>query len=73
MSYSFEEFAKLTDEELRKLSSLAQCAACGVPLQESVTGNRKTSKGFVCSDCYYRELGEAIYEHPIGIPRATGR
>jgi len=41
------------------------CASCGVLLQESITGKRKTSAGDVCSDCYYEKMGELIDQHPI--------
>jgi hypothetical protein len=56
-------------ENPSKLDELEQaqlcCAYCGVPLQETVTGNRKTPRGRACSDCYYEQLGVAIEEHPI--------
>ena len=41
------------------------CAYCGIPLQETITGNRKTPKGRACSDCYYEQIGEGIEQHPI--------
>jgi hypothetical protein len=38
------------------------CAAgCGKLLQESITGNRWTKWGYMCSDCYFEKVGE-IFE-----------
>jgi hypothetical protein len=42
-----------------------QCVSCGILLQESITGRRKTCDGDVCSDCYYEKVGEVIDQHPI--------
>ena len=50
-------------EQLRKTQP--HCPYCGVALQETITGKRRTPKGDACSDCYYGLLGEAIEEHPI--------
>ena len=41
------------------------CCGCGVMLQETITGRRKTPKGEACSDCYYESLGELVETHPI--------
>jgi hypothetical protein len=41
------------------------CRKCGVALQETITGKRKTPAGAACSDCYYELLGEVIEQHPI--------
>ncbi len=46
-----------------------KCARCGVALQETITGKRKSPMGAVCSDCYYAQLGDGIEEHPIQSPR----
>lgn len=46
------------------------CCKCGVPLRETVTGNRPTDHGCMCSDCYYDALGEIIEQHPIVSARA---
>jgi hypothetical protein len=43
-----------------------RCCSCQVPLQETITGKRKTSEGFACSDCYYEELGEELEQRPLG-------
>jgi hypothetical protein len=50
---------------MRSVSEQA-CCRCKVPLQETITGKRRTSKGFTCSDCYYEELGEEIEQRPLG-------
>lgn len=44
------------------------CNSCGVPLQESVTGNRP---GELCSDCYFDKFGEELDAHPIGSLRVS--
>lgn len=41
------------------------CCKCGVALQETITGKRRTPKGDACSDCFYDLLGEAVEQHPI--------
>lgn len=41
------------------------CCGCGVILQETITGRRKTPKGEACSDCYYESLGDLVEAHPI--------
>lgn len=52
---------------LQKLPEVRQelCVECSVPLQETITGKRKTPRGDACSDCYYAELGAEIERHPI--------
>ena len=50
--------------------SAKSCYKCRRPLQETLTGNRRTDRGAVCSDCYYEELGRAIEEHPVASARA---
>lgn len=56
-------------EDRTKLASLGgnqrHCCRCGVLLQETVTGRRKTPGGEACSDCYYEELGEIVEQHPV--------
>jgi ribosome-binding protein aMBF1 (putative translation factor) len=49
-----------------------QCAICGRPLQETVTGNRRTARGHLCSDCYFDELGRVIEEHPVTTAHGRG-
>ena len=56
-------------ENPRRLSELRTkqqcCCYCETPLQETITGKRKTPDGDACSDCYYEKLGEEIEQHPI--------
>ncbi len=47
----------------------AKCENCGIVLQETITGNRAGSNGRVCSDCYFKELGEVVEKYPIGTLR----
>ena len=66
--------AKAFQERLRTRQTAPQgawlCSSCNVPLQESITGCRKLHNGkYVCSDCYFRELGDALDEYPIMTPR----
>jgi len=61
---SFKEYYK-TQAQAGKT-----CHACNRVLQESVTGNRPTSDGPVCSDCYYELLGQVVERHPITTARA---
>ncbi len=46
-----------------------KCAYCDIDLQETITGKRRTPKGYACSDCYYEQLGEGVEKHPIASPR----
>jgi hypothetical protein len=61
----------LTDliENPERVDKLVQeqssCAYCGILLQESITGSRKTPKGQACSDCYYEQMGAGIEENPV--------
>ena len=48
-----------------------RCVKCEVPLQETVTGNRKTDEGHVCSDCYFRMLSDELEQHPVFVPRTS--
>lgn len=60
------ENPKKMDELVQKQRAGATtCAYCGILLQESITGSRKTPRGQACSDCYYEQLGEGIEENPI--------
>lgn len=62
-------YLKDLDENPRLLEQLRQhqpqCPYCGVVLQETITGKRRTPDGEACSDCYYDKLGEAIERYPI--------
>jgi CRISPR/Cas system-associated protein Cas10 (large subunit of type III CRISPR-Cas system) len=54
-----------------KLPGVQRCAVCKVPLQETLTGNRITDKGHVCSDCYFRAMSDELEKHPIVMPRTV--
>jgi len=69
----------LTLEQLRnqiaarrtELPGAQRCVLCSVQLQETVTGNRKTDEGHVCSDCYFQAFGDELDHHPIFMPRIS--
>jgi len=69
MALSVARFLKLDQKQLQKLAGVQKCKSCGVPLQETITGARKTAKGYVCSDCYFKEFSEEVERHPICVPR----
>ncbi|WP_166145859.1 hypothetical protein [Methylosinus sp. RM1] len=52
-------------------AGLETCVSCGIPLQESITGNRHCAEGFVCSDCYFDDFGEELDRHPIATLRVV--
>jgi hypothetical protein len=56
-------------EDRSKLATLGgdqqHCCQCGVLLQETITGKRKTPDGEACSDCYYEQLGDLVEQHPV--------
>lgn len=58
-----------TAAERLKLVKTCRCPSCNIVLQESITGCRSTHKGYVCSDCYYDMMGEALDSYPIGVSR----
>jgi predicted RNA-binding Zn-ribbon protein involved in translation (DUF1610 family) len=41
------------------------CPHCGVAIQETITGKRRTPQGFACSECYYEQLGAEVAQYPI--------
>jgi hypothetical protein len=48
------------------------CAECGIPLQETVTGNRPCGEGIhLCSDCYFDEFGRELDANPISAFRVV--
>jgi hypothetical protein len=66
---SLRETRSLIDK-WEKTEGTIQCDACGIPLQESITGNRPMADGSQrCSDCYFDEIATEIDEHPIFMPR----
>jgi hypothetical protein len=73
MAIKLSELAKMTDEQIRNLSPGTKCVACGCRIQRTITGEQQTSDGPVCDDCYYKQLGEVIDKHPLGLPRGGRR
>jgi hypothetical protein len=72
MAVPLKEFAQRTLEQHYSGGHVAKCRACGIHLHETATGYRPTEDGPMCSACYYNELGVAIDERPLGVPRARG-
>ncbi len=68
MAMSAEEFLRLTPEQLLAASEVGRCTDCGCALQETITGNRRTSSGYVCSDCYFARMGDELDKRPIAVP-----
>lgn len=74
MPLTLAEFWKAVDRDAASLNSneapagVMTCKCCGIPLQESVTGNRPDGK---CSDCYFEDFGEELDNHPIALLRVS--
>lgn len=68
---TLEEFRKGLKGYLKTLPGVQKCTSCGTPLQETVTGNRKTHRGHVCADCYFEMLGEEVERRPVFMPRSV--
>ena len=64
-----KELLSMTDSNLLEIAHVEKCTKCKVPLQETITGCRKVNNGYMCSDCYFEEMGNEIEAHPIGIPQ----
>lgn len=62
------EFSEKMKDPEYQLSGAQKCAKCKVPLQRTITGNRKSSIGRVCDDCWFGMFGEIADEHGIGVP-----
>lgn len=71
MPISAAEFLKTIEGRRRTLPGVQLCLACKIPLQETITGNRPTADGHVCSDCYFQLLGKEIDRLPIVMPRTA--
>ena len=65
MALTLEELRVTIDQRRSAVENLQKCAICHTPLQETITGNRLTDKGHVCSDCYFDLFGEELDKHPI--------
>ena len=69
MPITMDQLKKDVDSKKQKLLNVHVCSTCNTPLQETITGSRKTKKGNVCSDCYFEALGKEIDKHPIFVPK----
>ncbi len=70
MPITLEQLRDQITNRRATLAGVQRCVECKVPLQETVTGNRKTDKGHMCSDCYFQMLSDELDKHPIFMPRA---
>lgn len=70
MAYTVTQFLKQLPARRKKLPGVQLCAVCKIPLQETLTGNRKTGKGHVCSNCYFDAFSSQFDLHPIAMPRS---
>jgi hypothetical protein len=69
MIYTAEKFVERVDRRIMAVKP--KCADCGILLQETITGNRRTRRGHVCSRCYFKRLGQELDKHPISALRVT--
>lgn len=60
------DLLKMTPKEISDLFPDFNCAVCRNPIDED---GYKIGKKQVCSDCYYKSLGEVIEKYPIYVPR----
>jgi hypothetical protein len=65
MAISAKEFISRFDKGDIRHGDECQCADCEKPIQETLTGNRHTERGRVCSDCYFQDMGQWEAAHPI--------
>ena len=70
MAFTLNQFIEKLPERRANMPGAQRCAECNTPLQETLTGNRKTAKGHVCSKCYFEAFGDELDSHPIVMPRA---
>lgn len=68
MPMTLDDLCERIEGRRSELAGIQRCASCGVPLQETITGNRPTDDGHVCSDCYFKMLSEEVDRHPILMP-----
>lgn len=52
-------------------AGIVGCGSCGTPLQESLTGCRKCGDQYLCSDCYFEEMGRELEAYPISALRVS--
>lgn len=76
MALTYSQFLQVLERDQEKLArgeapdGVLTCPDCGVPLMESLTGNRPMGDGtHLCSDCYFERWGQEIDVYPISAPR----
>ena len=67
MAIKGEDFAKMSKEQVKAIFKPSLCPICGEPLQ--MYEKHQTSRGVICSDCYFDLLGDEVEQHPVGLPR----
>ena len=65
MPISARQFLEELKARRLDLPEAQRCVSCSIPLQETITGCRKTEDGHKCSDCYYEEIGEELEKSPL--------
>ncbi|MDD4979485.1 MAG: hypothetical protein PHI29_12740 [Gallionella sp.] len=71
MAMTAEQFINGYAALEKKLIGAHHCVTCGTPLQETITGCRHTSDGYMCSDCYFEAIGKELDKAPIFMPRTV--
>jgi len=69
MPMTFAVFREKMKDRKYVLAGAKKCAKCDVELQETITGNRKSHLGNVCSDCYYDIFGEEMEKNSLPMHR----
>lgn len=64
---TLKEWMRTAGQGLRAAHGSALCVKCHQPLD--ATDQQEPKPNGMCSDCYYKELGDEIERHPIGNPR----
>ena len=69
MASSLDSLREMTSEEIRARFQASLCAVCKCGLCSRATGIQSMDGKIVCDSCYFADLGAAIEESPIGVPR----
>jgi ribosome-binding protein aMBF1 (putative translation factor) len=64
---TLEDFLK--DLPNRRNNFYNRCSICGTSMESDEIYNYHTSKGYICSDCYFQEFDIELEKFPIFIPR----
>lgn len=70
--YLLEVKAGRNPFEQRLIEKTETCTACGVVLQEAITGYRRFADLPYCSDDYFEQLGAIVERHPLGFATSRG-